>query len=89
MHRGAAALGNAFQQHFIRCRLGSEDALTGLRIDGNDVLHDRLPVTPLGGASLGKLIVSERFEMSAPKAENGFMRGRIVSSRWRRRNNWG
>jgi hypothetical protein len=36
---------------------------------------------------LGKLIVSQRFGMSAPKAENGFMRRRIVSSQALRRNN--
>jgi hypothetical protein len=46
-------------------------------------------VTPLGGVSLGKLIVSERFGMSAPKAENGFVRRRIVSSHRQRRNNPG
>jgi hypothetical protein len=44
--------------------------------------------SPLGGVSLGKLIVSERFGMSAPEAENGFMLRRIVSSLALRRNNW-
>jgi hypothetical protein len=33
----------------------------------------------LGGASLGKLIVSPRFGTSARQVENGFMPGRIVS----------
>jgi hypothetical protein len=35
------------------------------------------------------LIVTERFQMSAPKAENGFVDRRIVSSRPQRRNNRG
>src|SRR5665213_2285160 len=43
--------------------------------------------SPLGGASLGQLIASERFGTSARKVENGFFRRRIVSSRRRRRNN--
>jgi hypothetical protein len=43
--------------------------------------------SPLGGVSLTKLIVSQRFGTSAPKAENGFVPRRIVSSRPRRRNN--
>jgi hypothetical protein len=33
---------------------------------------------------LGKLLISQSFGMSARQAENGFMRGRIVSSRRRR-----
>ena len=47
VHRGAAAIGNAFQQHFIRGRLGSDDALAGCGVDSDDVLHDRLPVFAL------------------------------------------
>jgi hypothetical protein len=86
MHRGPAASGNAFQQHFVRGRLGSGDALVGCGVDSNDVLHDWLPYSPLGGASLAKLIVSQRFGTSARKGENGFMPGRIVSSRRLRRN---
>jgi hypothetical protein len=40
VHRGSAATGNACQQHFIRGRLGSDDALFGCGVDGDDVLHD-------------------------------------------------
>jgi hypothetical protein len=47
---------------------------------------DRLPVRAFGGVSLGGLIVKARFGMSAPQAENGFARKRIVSSRALRRN---
>jgi hypothetical protein len=43
--------------------------------------------SPLGGALLGKLLVSQRFGTSARKEENGFMRRRIVSSPHPRRNN--
>jgi hypothetical protein len=43
MHRSTAAIGNAFQQHFIRGRLGSVDSLAGCGVDGDDVLHDLAP----------------------------------------------
>ena len=68
-----AAIGNAFEQHFVRSRLGSDDALAGCGVDGDDVLHDRLPLIAVGGVSLAKLIVSERFGTSAREAENGFV----------------
>jgi hypothetical protein len=38
-------------------------------------------------ASLGKLLMSQRFRTSARQRENGFVRRRIVSSRGLRRNN--
>jgi hypothetical protein len=60
--------------------------LAGCGVDRDDVLHDRLPVNRLSGASLGKLLISQRFGMSARKGKNGFMRRRIVSSRRARRN---
>jgi hypothetical protein len=41
---------------------------------------------PLGGVSLGKLLISDGFGTSARKPENGFTPGRIVSSLARRRN---
>ena len=72
MHRSAAAIDDAFQQHFIRCRLGGDDALVGSGVDGDDVLHDWLPVSPIGGASLGKLLISERFGMSARQSGKWF-----------------
>jgi hypothetical protein len=43
-------------------------------------------VSRLSGASLGKLLISQRFGMSAPKGKNGFVRRRIVSSPRSRRN---
>ena len=89
VHRGAAAFGNAFEQHLVRGRLGGDDALAGCGVDGNDVLHDRLPVIAAWRRLVGKLIVTERFWTSAPKAENGFVARRIVSSRRWRRNNRG
>ena len=50
VHRGPAAIGNAFQQHFVRGRLGGDDALAGCGVDGDDVLHDRLPVIAASAA---------------------------------------
>ena len=52
MHRGPAAIGDALQQHFIRGRLGGNDALAGCGVDGYDVLHDTLLVFAIGGVSL-------------------------------------
>ena len=52
MHRRPAAIGDALQQHFIRGRLGSDDALAGCGVDRDDVLHDTLPVFAIGGVSL-------------------------------------
>jgi hypothetical protein len=52
VHRGPVAIGNAFQQHLIRGRLDSDDALAGCGVDGDDVLHDLLPVSRFCGASL-------------------------------------
>src|SRR6266481_3231142 len=60
--------------------------ISGCGADGNDVLHDWLPCRRLCGASLGQLIVSERFGTSARKVENGFVRRRNVSSPSPRRN---
>ena len=86
VHRGAVALGDALQQHLVRCRAGS----------GNDASRAAALMAmtfcmtgsqfALGGASLGGLLVSHRFGMSARKAENGFVQGRIVSSQRPRRN---
>jgi hypothetical protein len=44
VHRGPVTIGNAFQQHFVRGRLSSDDAPAGCGVDGDDVLHDSLPV---------------------------------------------
>src|SRR6185312_5354946 len=43
VHRGPVAVGDAFQKHFVRGRLSSNDALTGSGVDGDDVLHDPAP----------------------------------------------
>jgi hypothetical protein len=43
MHRAPAAIGDTFQQHFVRSRLGGDDASASGGIDGNDVWHDSLP----------------------------------------------
>ena len=40
VHRGPAAIGDTFQQHLIGGRLGSDDALAGCSVDGDDVRHD-------------------------------------------------
>jgi hypothetical protein len=56
VHRGPAAIGNAFQQHFVRGRLGGDDALAGCGIDGNDVLHDRLPVIAAWRRLVGQIV---------------------------------
>jgi hypothetical protein len=48
---------------------------------------DLLPMTPLQPAlRWSKVLMRQRFGMSAPKAENGFVPKRIVSSRSERRN---
>jgi hypothetical protein len=48
---------------------------------------DLLPMTPLQPAlRWSKVLMRQRFGMSAPKAENGFVPKRIVSSRREGRN---
>jgi hypothetical protein len=42
-------------------------------VDGDDVLHDWLPLKTASAASLGRLIASVGFRTSAPKTENGFL----------------
>jgi hypothetical protein len=86
MHRSPATLGNAFKQRVVRCRLGGDDALASCGIDGYDVRHDDLPVSPWWRRFVGPLVVSEGFGTSARKAKNGFMRGKIVSSQPAQRN---
>ena len=80
VHRVPAAIGNALQQHFVGGNLGSDNALPGGGIDGDDVVHDWLPA-PLERPCWGELLLSRRFRTSARQAENGFVRRRIVSSR--------
>src|SRR5215472_6350526 len=81
VHGRAVAVGDALKKHLIRGRLSSDDALACCGVEGDDVLHDRLPVTPLGAAlRYRKLLMSQGFQTSARKEKNGFMRGRIVSS---------
>jgi hypothetical protein len=90
VHCGPVTVGNALQQHFIRGRLSSDDAPAGCGVDGDDVLHDSLPVSPCVAALRStKLLMSQRFGTSAPSAENGFVAPRIVSSRRFRRNTHG
>src|SRR5262249_26770769 len=74
VHRGLAAVGNALEQHFVRSRLKSDDTLACCGVDGDDVMHDRLPMSPLGnGASLGKVLTALGFGTSARRPKNGFI----------------
>jgi hypothetical protein len=78
------------QQHFIRGGLSRDDPLAGCGVDGDDVLHDKLPEFAVRRRFVDAgLLMSQGFRTSARKRENGFMGGRIVSSRGLRRNNRG
>src|SRR5207237_2433631 len=81
VHGGPVAPGDAFQQHLVRGRLRRKDTLARGSVDGDDVLHDSLPLlAALRRVLLGELLMSTRFKMSARDAQNGFVRERIVSS---------
>jgi len=64
--RVAIAASDAVQQHLVRCRLGSDDALLGGGVDGDDVLHDRAPNSSLEAAlPWVEVLMSPRFGTSA------------------------
>src|SRR6185312_14836837 len=76
VHRRSVAVGNAFQQHLVRDGLSSTDALACCRTNGDDVLHDTLPMCRIGrGLPWVKVLMSQRFRTSAPQAQNGFVGG--------------
>jgi hypothetical protein len=72
VHRRAVAIGDTLEKHLIRRRLSSNDALACRGVDGDDVLHDRLPVTPLVRRFLPESVNEPKFPDFCTKREKWF-----------------
>src|SRR6185312_10282334 len=73
VHRGPVAVGDAFQKHFVRGRLSSNDALTGSGVDGDDVLHDPAPSDAARAALRCRSVNEATFRYVCSKGRKWFL----------------